>query len=123
MRIEVVLPWPSRELSPNARCHWAKKAKAVKAYRQACWTLTKAAKITIDPAYTGQLHLWLTFMPPDRRNRDDDNIIASFKAGRDGLAQALGVDDSRFRSLPWVSDQIGGMVKVVITEGFGEQPA
>ena len=33
------LPWPPKELSPNARLHYMAKARAKKAYRQACgWT-------------------------------------------------------------------------------------
>ena len=51
----------------------------------------------------------------DRRARDDDNIIASFKAGRDGMAQALGIDDKRFICHPFVSDQIGGFIKARLT--------
>lgn len=60
--------------------------------------------------------LWLTFYPPDRRSRDDDNLIASFKAGRDGLALALGIDDKRFVTFPFVHTQTGGMIKVRLTE-------
>ena len=36
----------------------------------------------------------ITFQPPDRRKRDRDNMIAAFKAGQDGLADALGIDDA-----------------------------
>jgi crossover junction endodeoxyribonuclease RusA len=63
----------------------------------------------------GTLALWLDFYPPDRRARDDDNIIAAFKAGRDGMAEALGINDRRFRVFPFVVDGIGGMVKARIT--------
>lgn len=38
----------------------------------------------------------ITFHPPTKRRYDLDNRIASFKAGQDGIAQALAVDDSRF---------------------------
>jgi hypothetical protein len=38
----------------------------------------------------------ITAYPPDRRERDDDNVKASLKGHRDGIAQALGIDDSRF---------------------------
>lgn len=115
---EVILPWPDKALSPNARIHWAQRAKAVKAYRQACWALTKEAGLTID--WEGYIYLWLTFYPPDRRARDDDNLIASFKGGRDGMAQALGVDDKRFRLYPWVADHsedMRGMVRAKLSQG------
>jgi crossover junction endodeoxyribonuclease RusA len=116
MSNSVTLPWPAKELSPNARMHWAQKAKFAKAYRMACFTLCLQAKLA-KPETEGRLHLWLDFYPPDRRHRDDDNMIASFKAGRDGIADALGVDDKRFVCHPFVSDQIGGMVKVRVTVG------
>lgn len=112
---EITMPWPPKALSPNARVHWSKRSKAVKAYRHACWALAKQAGLQALP--DGELHLWITFFPPDRRHRDDDNMIAAFKSGRDGLADALGVDDKRFRIHPWVSDQTGGVVKVRITAG------
>lgn len=113
---EVILPWPPRALSPNQRTHWKKKAPISAAYKQACWALTKESKIVL-PESAGRLALWLDFVPPDRRARDDDNLIASFKAGRDGLALALGIDDKRFRTFPYLrDDQIGGFVRVRITE-------
>jgi hypothetical protein len=39
------LPWPPKELSPNARVHWAKKSKAAKAYRLQCGLMTKASNV------------------------------------------------------------------------------
>lgn len=49
----------------------------------------------------------VTFRPPDKRRRDKDNMIASFKSGQDGIADALGVDDS---TLP-VSHETGTPVR------------
>jgi crossover junction endodeoxyribonuclease RusA len=113
--VTITLPWPPRALSPNARTHWRKKAPIAKAYKQACWTLTKESKIAL-PESAGRLALWLDFYPPDHRARDDDNMIASFKSGRDGIALALGIDDKRFRTFPYVQDKIGGYIKVRITD-------
>lgn len=122
--LTVILPWPPKELSPNARVHWSKRSKAAKAYRNACaWTVRghqlnialqtgHHIEITAD----GILHLFLDFYPPDRRHRDDDNMIAAFKSGRDGIADALGIDDKCFVVHPFVSEQIGGMVKVRISK-------
>ena len=112
--IEVVMPWPPKALSPNARVHWSVKSKAAKAYRAECGWQCKAAKL-VAPETDGRLHLWLDFYPPDKRHRDDDNMIAAFKSGRDGIADALGIDDKRFICHPYVKDQIGGMIKVRIT--------
>jgi crossover junction endodeoxyribonuclease RusA len=35
------------------------------------------------------------FFPPDRRRRDIDGCIGALKAAIDGIAEALGIDDSR----------------------------
>ena len=112
---EIVFGWPPRECSPNWRGHWSKKAKAAKAYKTACWALALEAGAKVD--WDGDVHLWITFFPPDRRARDDDNIIASAKYLLEGLALALGSNDKRFRLHPWVSDEIGGMVKVRLSRG------
>ncbi len=67
--------------------------------------------------WDGDVHLWVDFYPPDKRARDQDNMLAAFKAGFDGLADALKVNDKRFRLHPYVKDEIGGMVRVTITDG------
>lgn len=113
--MNVTLPWPPSVLSPNARpAHWSIKAKAAKAYRTACKALAEASGM--EAPTSQKIALWLEFVPPSRRRFDDDNLVASFKAGRDGLAEALGIDDSRFVCRHTVAtDQIGGMVRVSIT--------
>jgi crossover junction endodeoxyribonuclease RusA len=110
----VVLPWPPNELKPNARPHWAAKAKAAKSYRNACRLLAKKAKLVAPEE--GPIQVVVTFFPPDRRNRDDDNCIASFKSGRDGVADALGVDDHRFKTSSSLSQDThkGGMVMLTV---------
>ena len=112
-----MLPWPPKELSPNARVHWCVKNRAVKKYRENCAWLTKAAGLRVD--WDGFVHAFITFYPPDRRHRDDDNVIAAFKSGRDGVADALVVDDKRFRTHHFLSDEVvnGGAVKVRISMG------
>lgn len=109
------LPWPPRELSPNARVHWSVKARKAKAYRNTCYLLTKEALIK---APEGRAVLSLCFVPPDRRHRDDDNLVAAFKAGRDGIAEALGVDDRQFVTEFHMSADTypGGQVRVTIRE-------
>lgn len=115
MTYTVTLPWMPKGLSPNDRMHWSKKAPITKAYKEACWALCK--EVNLQAPETGRIHLWIDFYPPDKRHRDDDNLVASFKAGRDGIALALGIDDKKFICHPFVSDQVGGMVKVRITAG------
>lgn len=112
---ELLLPWPPKVLSPNARTHWATKSRAAKTYRNACFQLCRAAGL---PVPVGRALLSLEFIPPDRRRRDDDNCIAAFKSGRDGVAQALGIDDSRFVTQLQISAETikGGAVRVRISD-------
>lgn len=123
MSIDITCPWPPRELSPNARCHWHKKARVAKRYRIACHLhalhdtsgaveALSALRERVEAG--GKLHLFIDFIQPDRRARDDDNVFAAFKSGRDGIAQALGIDDRHFRMHPFMSDEVvqGGAVRV-----------
>jgi len=114
---EVVLPWPARDLHPNARVHWSKKAKSAKSYRLACFVLAKEAGLAFEGP--GEVHLWITFNKPSRRRMDADNMVASIKAGIDGMADALKIDDSRFVLHPWVSTKITGTVVVRLSAGPG----
>lgn len=110
----VVLPWPPRVLSPNARVHWAKKSKAAKIYRIACMALPLESGVR---APEGKVLLSVEFCPPDRRRRDDDNCLASFKAGRDGIADALRIDDNRFVTTISMGDPVAGGAVYVRIEG------
>jgi len=111
----MVFPWPSRNLSPNARLHWAQKHKAVKAARLAAWALAREAVAGVDRSQwgAGRIALRVTLFPPDARRRDFDNAIASLKATLDGLADAMVVDDSRFRPVFAFGEPVkGGKVAV-----------
>lgn len=110
-----IYPWPDKVLSPNARVHWSKKAKAAKALRKMAHLITLEAKLSVD--WDGDIHLWVDYYPPDRRARDQDNCISSAKAIFDGIADALGVNDKRFRLHPWMMKETGGKVAIRITPG------
>ena len=119
--MKVVLPWPDKRLSPNARGHWGGKVTVVKKARaDACKAtyavLSRGAKETRQ-AYAGScpITVRVTFYPPDNRRRDVDNLIASMKAAFDGIADALAVDDNRFRPSFDVGEvRKGGDVEVVL---------
>lgn len=109
----VTLPWPPKELSPNARVHFRAKAATVKSYRESAYWLTKAACM-IAPA-SGGIALRIDFHPPDKRRRDLDNMLASVKSAIDGVADAMEVDDQRFGY--WLSREApvkGGAVIVSV---------
>lgn len=118
--LELVLPWPSKDLSPNARVHWRVKAKATKAARQAAVVLAFEAGLRDAWLPEGRLHLWFDFyQAPGKKLPDDDNMLGRCKAYRDGIAQVLGIDDKRFKSHPDVKTErrTRGQVVVRITGG------
>ena len=116
---QIELPWPSRQLSPNSRQHWSAAAKAKKAFRARCRVLAEGQALGLLKNASGAVLVALTFFPPDRRARDLDNLLASMKAGLDGLADAMGIDDSRWRLSIQKSETTvpGGVVLVEITIG------
>lgn len=84
--IRLVLSFPSRDLHPNARVHWARLARAKKAYREEAW----AAALCYDRSRP----LWesavvrAAFYVPNLRRRDPDGLMASMKAAWDGVVDA-----------------------------------
>lgn len=112
MKQSVMLPWPPADLSPNARVHWARLAKAKKAYRACCaWHATTQGLRKVPEQ---ALHLTLTFHAPSRRAYDLDNALARLKSGLDGLSDVLGVDDSKWSLTIKKADTVGGFVKVEV---------
>lgn len=121
--LELVLPWPSKDLSPNARVHYRVKAAATKLARHTAVVLAHEAGWKGLQLPPGRLHLWIDcYQAPGKKLPDDDNMIGRCKAYRDGIAQVLGIDDRRFKSHPDVKDERrpGGQVVMRIT---GELPA
>ena len=113
--MSLILPWPPSKLNPNQRTHFRAKAKIASKYKSDCYFLTKAATLNrggIIP--DGKVHLYIMFHAPDNRKRDMDNLLSSMKAGLDGIALALGVNDSGFRpvTIDFGPNVKGGAVRV-----------
>ena len=89
----IILPWPAKQLHPNARVHWAVRAKHAKKARADGYYAAKAVGVTAHPNGAA---LAIVFYPPDARRRDMDGMLSAIKSALDGIADALGVDDSRF---------------------------
>jgi len=107
----LTFPWPPAPLKPNVKTHWATKAKATKEYKEVCFYLTKEQKIPTKEY--SELHL--IFYPPSKRHYDLDNLLASMKAGLDGMSLALGVNDRCFKKITVErADETGGTVKIVL---------
>lgn len=109
----VDLPWPSSLLHPNARCHWAQKAKATKKARADAAIAALAAGVRRIEA--SAISVTAIFSPPDNRRRDTDGMLSSLKPTFDGIADVIGIDDSNWeisiKRLPPVS---GGNVRIEI---------
>lgn len=107
--ISIDLPWPHRDLQPNVGAHWAAKARAVKQARAwAGWAAKEAGIRTGDTDIPGVLKVTAIFHQPDRRPRDIDNMIASCKPYFDGIADIIGIDDSKWE---WQAPRWGVRIK------------
>lgn len=113
---ELTLPWPSRDLHPNSRGHWSKRAKAAKSARRAAFVLAVKAGWG-GTMLKGPLYVWIDGYPADHRRRDADGLLSSLKPWLDGIADALGIDDRRFVPCTRIRDEVrkGGEVVVRIT--------
>ncbi len=88
----VYLPLRTRS-EANLRQHWAKRAKRAKLQRNIARYLVHAAR----PPYTGTETEIITLTRVAPRKLDSDNLARSLKAVRDGVADALGIDDGDAR--------------------------
>ena len=115
---EILLPWPPRELHPNGRAHWAVKARHARKQRADAILLARQAGYDkIDWPENGRLAVWITGYAKDRRRRDEDGMLSSIKWALDGIAEVMGVDDSRFVPLPFISIEIRKppVVRIAVT--------
>ena len=101
MKTLLVLPFPDAALMPNKSLgkHWAATRPARNKAKSDAFYLTKQAGWQ-GRDVSGCLKI--TFYCPDRRKRDLDNLVHAMKPALDGVAQAIGIDDSNFK--PQLSD-------------------
>ena len=111
----IKLDWPPKELSPNRRGHWARAHRLRKNYIRDCQILAKSqglGKIDAD-----RVQVNIMFTPPDKRKRDDDNMIGSFKSGRYAIASLIGVDDANWQaSYAFLPPKSPGYIELTIKE-------
>lgn len=76
----------------NQRGHWAKHHKRKQAHR---WIACQYTKVWLWTELGGRVCVvTLTRVKgPRQRDFDDDNLRSAFKAIRDGIADAIGIDD------------------------------
>lgn len=117
VRLEAPLgaPLPS---GANLREHWAVKAKRTKAHR----AFARAALQTQGRQWLAhwrtmasneRLRVAVRFTRVATRALDDDNLAYAFKAWRDGIAEAVGIDDGSPR-WTWEYHQRKGLAAVEV---------
>lgn len=110
--ITVTLPWPAAGLVPHSSGGWRAKSALTKRERSTSRTLTiEALGRAAWPESAARLVV--TLHPPHRRG-DVQNTIGALKAAIDGIADALRVNDRRFR-ISWPegyseTDKVGRVV-------------
>lgn len=114
---------PARELSPNARVHWAQRARAVSVARQVAFGATHQS---VDEATRQQIaahqhigyRIQIAWEKGRKGARDEDNALASCKAFLDGIADALEIDDARLhvRGISFDRTSRTGVVTVTLLE-------
>lgn len=111
-------PYPPAPLWPNARPHWGTKARAAKQYKLTLWALTREAIQAgrLVPPNSPLVGIRLECWPAGGTPPDDDNVEAAFKHGRDGIAEALGINDRTMLYLPLAFRERvkGGRIRVTL---------
>ncbi len=85
--ITITIPIPHRALSPNARTHWATKAKKVKAARGVAWWYAKVDADWTPTHWTNAIST-VVWYAKTATHPDPDNALAMLKPYFDGLADA-----------------------------------
>jgi len=114
----VTLPIPSPKLSPNARVHWASKAKLTKSSRLTAKIAALEAIGRNDPPMLKTATLLVRWYSRTTARQDSGNLIARLKASEDGLTDAgIWVDDQGVTWLPPIQlkDAKNPRVELVIT--------
>ena len=110
MRIKYEIPMKLPSCA-NLREHWSARARRARNHRESGrWHTAVAIMGNPLPA---RMRITLTRIAP--RRLDSDNVASAFKGLRDGIADALGIDDGSPR-LEWQYQQGKGaeMVRVEI---------
>lgn len=112
MKIE--LPFPPASLSGHAKGNWHGKSSVTKKRREWARLATLAAGAVVLRA-TGDIAIRILFQPANRRG-DRTNFAGRMKPYIDGIADALGLNDSRFLpSYEFAEPTPPGLVTVTIS--------
>ena len=117
--VRLELPAPPKELSPNARSDWHVVAREKATYKNACYLLARNARQLADGVVfplNPPVTVIVTFVVPDRRRRDFDNLLSALKAGFDGIVAAeVLADDSAWDLRLGMEIEVGKQAGVRVT--------
>jgi crossover junction endodeoxyribonuclease RusA len=116
-RVTITLPLPGRKLSPNARCHWAAKAIAIRSYRTNACLITHCACVKAGVTGWTSARVTIRFYFATRRRRDKDNLLAQLKSAFDGIADSgLILNDSGLTPMPpeMLVDKLNPRVEITL---------
>jgi hypothetical protein len=117
--ITITLPIPARKLSPNARTHWAEKAKLTKASRRAAYFAALEALNLRKPPGWIKARLGVRAFFKTLNFPDPTNFPLSLKAAIDGIADAgiIANDKGLWPERPVFEKDTGNpRVEITITE-------
>lgn len=111
-----VVPVTTKSKLNERHGHWAQRNGSAKAQRQAARLLfPKRQPGALQGISAQPLVVRLVRCAP--RQLDDDNLAGALKSVRDGVADALGVND-RDERVQWVCDQEAAKVPHVLVEVY-----
>ena len=112
----VELPWPPTPLWPNRRAGWRELHENRKLAKSEGYFLAqdRGAKKLQHP---GTLPVTIIFCAPSYRKWDVDNALAALKGYLDGIAAALGIDDTCFEPITLRRGPVGKPGKVTVAVG------
>ena len=109
-------PFPDMRLSANGRADRRYLTDIRQEARRTGYYLAKEHRL----AFSGEkfLELYMLVCPPDRRRRDDDNVLSAFKSALDGIFRALELDDNLIRRTVIERGDVepGGAIYVMLSE-------
>lgn len=108
----IVLPFPSSKLSGQHNAHHWVTRPVINQHREWALRATQEAPPAIPD--DGDIRIHVRFIPPNRRG-DRVNFPNRMKPYFDGIADALGVNDSRFLpSYEFAEPEAPGRVEIVL---------
>lgn len=115
------LDWPDSALWPNRSTgkHWTDKHEAKVAARDAGFYAVKQARSTQGAPKLGDgaIPLSIVFCASTARRHDLDGALSALKPSLDGIAKALGIDDSQFNPVVLARGVIAKPGVVIVAVG------